>query len=128
MLEAHPDIPYVVQANALIMALRGDHAGALAPLAGMDLAGFDAHLTFHIAELFAITGDLERGLDVLVLAVEKGFTPVEFIAVHCPFVEPLRAHPRFGPIVDAARQRRDGIRRKVGAYEADVEKTVEFAS
>jgi hypothetical protein len=48
---------------------------------------------------------------VLAQAVEKGFTPVEFIAVHCPFVEPLRSHVRFAGIVDDARRRRDEIRR-----------------
>ncbi|CAN5891147.1 hypothetical protein BH23GEM9_BH23GEM9_01830 [soil metagenome] len=113
--DVQPDIPYVVQAKALLEALRGDGGGALAPLARMDLAAYDAHLTFHFAELFAMTGDIERGLDVLTLAVEKGFTPVEFIALHCPFIEPLRAHPRFAGIVEDARRRSGEVRRAVSS-------------
>jgi eukaryotic-like serine/threonine-protein kinase len=113
--EVHPDVPYVVQAKALLQALRGDRAGALAPVARMDVAAYDAHLTFHFAELFALTGDVERGLDVLALAVGKGFTPVEFIVVHCPFIEPLRAHPRFAGIVEDARRRSDEVRRMVSS-------------
>jgi eukaryotic-like serine/threonine-protein kinase len=113
LLDAHPEIPYVVQANALLEALRGNHAAALAAFAGADITAFDAHLTFHIAELYAMAGDIDLGLDVLVQAVEKGFTPVEFIAVHCPFLEPLRGHARFAGIVEDARQRREEIRRVV---------------
>jgi hypothetical protein len=50
---------------------------------------------------------------VLEQAVEKGFTPVEFIATHCPFVEPLRGHVRFDGIVEDARRRHEEIRRVV---------------
>jgi hypothetical protein len=103
----------VLQANALLEALRGNHAAALAPFAGADITAFDAHLTFHIAELYALAGDIGGGLDVLAQAVAKGFTPVEFIAAHCPFIEPLRAHVRFAGIVEDARRRREEIRRLV---------------
>ncbi len=113
MMAMAPEAPYVVQADALLRAVRGDRDGALAWIAGRDLAPFDAHLTFHIAEIFAMAGDIECGLDVLALAVEKGFTPVEFIAVHCPFVEPLRGHPRFALIVADATARSEAVLRSL---------------
>ena len=101
----------MVQADALLRVVRGDREGGLASIAGRDLAPFDAHLTFHIAEIFAMAGDIERGLDVLTLAVEKGFTPVAFIATHCPFIEPLRGHPRFAVIVADATARSKAVLR-----------------
>jgi eukaryotic-like serine/threonine-protein kinase len=110
MLEVLPGTPYVNQADAQFRILRGDRSGGLALLEGVDLAPFDAHLTFHIAEIFAMAGDLERGLHVLALAVKKGFTPVPFIATHCPFIEPLRDDPRFAPIVAEATERSAAVR------------------
>jgi hypothetical protein len=113
LLAALPELPYVIQADALLRALRGDRAGALARIVGLDLAAFDAHLTFHIAELYAVTGEIARGLDVLALAVAKGFTPVEFIAAHCALLEPLRSEARFAGIVEEARRRREEVRQAV---------------
>ncbi len=108
-----PDAPYVVQADALLRVLGGDEAGGLARIAGLDLAPFDAHLTFHIAEVFAMAGEIDRGLDVLTLAMDKGFTPVPFIATHCPFIAPLRGHPRFAGLVAEATARSEAVRRNI---------------
>jgi eukaryotic-like serine/threonine-protein kinase len=113
MLAAAPEAPYVLQADALLRVIRGDREGALARIAGCDLDAFDAHLTFHIAEVLAMAGEVDRGLDVLALAVEKGFTPVPFIAAHCPFIEPLRAHPRFAVILSDATARSEAVRSAV---------------
>ena len=54
-----------------------------------------------------------RGLDVLALAVQKGFTPVSFIATHCLFMEPLRGHPRFAAILEEARALSEKVRKNV---------------
>jgi hypothetical protein len=113
MLAAAPEAPYVLQADALLRVVRGDREGALSRIAGCDLDAFDAHLTFHIAEVLAMAGELDRGIDVLALAVEKGFTPVPFIAAHCPFIEPLRAQHRFAVIVADARTRSEAVRSAV---------------
>ena len=113
MIGVAPEVPYVVQIDALLRVLRGDRAGGLALVADRDLTPFDAHLTFHIAEVFAMAGEIERGIEVLALAVRKGFTPVEFIATHCPCIEPLRSHPRFAAIVDDATARSESIRHAV---------------
>jgi len=113
MVGVAPDIPYVVQSNALLRLLRGDAAGGRALLSVLDQTSFDAHLTFHIAEVFAMAGEIDRGMEMLELSVQKGFTPVDFIAKHSPFIEPLRSHERFAAIVDDATARSEGIRRAV---------------
>ncbi len=110
MMQTAPDVPYVVQANALQPVLKGDHAGGLAALDGLDLSTFDGHLTFHFTEIFALTGNIERAMENLATAVRKGFSPVDFIATHCPLIEPLRTHPEFAAIVETASLRRDAIR------------------
>ena len=113
LLAVAPEAPYVMQADALLRVVRGDLRGGLARVAGCDVSQFDAHLTFHIAEVHAMAGEIEGGLDVLALAVEKGFTPVPFIVRHCPFIEPLRGHPRFGTIAADAIARSEEVRRSV---------------
>lgn len=66
-----------------------------------------------MAEIFAMAGDIGRGLEVLAVAVEKGFTPVAFIATHCPFMEPLRGDTRFAAIVADATARSEAVRKSV---------------
>jgi len=109
-----PGMPYVVQADALLRAERGDAAGARALIAGLDLTPFDAHLTFHFAEVHAVLGELDRALDVMALAIEKGFYPVPFYRTHCRFIEPLRSLPRFAELMEAAEQRAAETRRALG--------------
>ncbi|MEP6765407.1 MAG: hypothetical protein ABJB66_13900 [Gemmatimonadaceae bacterium] len=111
LLAAAPTVPYVVHSNALLKILRGDANGGMTVLGDMDLTNFDAHLTFHFAEIFAQAGNLDRGIDILALSVSKGFTPVEFIATHCTLIEPLRAHPRFAAIVQNAVTKLELVRR-----------------
>lgn len=110
MLRTAPNVPYVVQANALQLVLKGDHAGGLAALGELDLSAFDGHLTFHFTEIFALTGNVERAMENLANAVKKGFSPVDFIEKHCPLIEPLRSHPDFPAIVETANARRRAIR------------------
>jgi len=113
MLGVAPEVPYVVQSNALLRVARGDRARGLALVAHLDLTPLDAHLTFHIAEVFAMADEIARGIDVLALAEQKGFTPVDFIARHNPFMQPLRSHARFAEIVRDAAARSDAISRRV---------------
>lgn len=110
LLQAAPGVPYVVQAAALQKVLQGDHAGGLTALGDLDLTAFDGHLTFHFTEIFALTGNIERAMEILALAVTKGFSPVAFIAKHCLLIEPLRSHPDFSAIVATATARMEGIR------------------
>jgi len=118
MLGVAPEVPYVVQSDALLRVARGDVAGGLTLVADLDLTPLDAHLTFHIAEVFAMAGEIARGIDVLALAVQKGFTPADFIARHNPFMEPLRSHARFAEIVRDAEVKSAAIGRRVRAASA----------
>ena len=112
-MAAGPHVPYTIQLQALVRAQQGDTEQALAMVAALDLSPFDNHITFHFAEVFAMCGKTERALDVLESSVNKGFCPTPFIEVHCRFLESLRSHERFAPIVATARAMSDAIRRDV---------------
>jgi eukaryotic-like serine/threonine-protein kinase len=115
LLGAAPAQPYTVQADALLRVASGDRSGGLALLDGLDLQPFDAHLTFHFAEVFAAAGEISRALDVLGQSIRKGFTPVPFIEKHCPLLEPLRGERRFAELLEEAAARSETVRRRVTA-------------
>jgi hypothetical protein len=98
--EQAPASPYTAQLSALVHAVEGRPAEALAALRGVQ--GLDAHHKFHLAESFAMAGDTERAFVLLAEAVDEGFHPGDFIARYCPFFEPLRGTPRFEAIVARA--------------------------
>ena len=66
---------------------------------------FDGHITFHLSESFAVAGDIPTALPLLGQAVERGFYPHDHIAVHCPFLAPLRGIAEFDRIVATAAER-----------------------
>jgi serine/threonine-protein kinase len=113
LVGAGPEVPYTIHLQALVCALQGNVSQALALVSALDLAPFDSHITFHFAEVFAMCGETERALDVLESSVNKGFCPAAYIEVHCRFLESLRSHPRFAPIVATARAMSEAIRRDV---------------
>jgi len=98
--EQAPTSPYTAQLSALVDAVEGRRAEALAALRGVQ--GLDSHHKFHLAESFAMAGDTERAFVLLEEAVDTGFHPGDFIARHCPFLEPLRGTPRFEAIAARA--------------------------
>ncbi len=110
MRSAMPEMPYGVQADALLRAERGDAAGAHALVDGLDLSPFDSHLTFHFAEVFAVLGELDRTLEVMAIGIRKGFFPVAFFRTHCRFLEPLRAQPGFAAVLQEAERRSAEVR------------------
>ena len=67
-----------------------------------DVQLLDAHQKFHLAESFAVAGDTERALFLLEEAVDTGFHPGDFIAIHCPFFESLRGTTHFEAIAEKA--------------------------
>jgi serine/threonine protein kinase len=102
-LEANfPAVAYTIQLRSLVEAAHGRTEVARALLAPVDVAPFDAHTKFHLAESLAMAGDTDRALDILAQAVEGGFHPDRFIAEHCPFLVPLRGDPRFAGIAARA--------------------------
>ena len=47
--------------------------------------------------------------DLLDSAVAPGFHPYDFIRTYDPLLDPVRAHPRFAGVVEAARQRWEAL-------------------
>jgi TolB-like protein len=95
-----PNMPYTPQLLAIVQAMEGRQEEARATLQGVQF--LDAHQKFHLAESFAVSGDTERGLDLLEEAVDNGFHPGDFIASYCPFFSSLRGIPRFEAIAEKA--------------------------
>ncbi len=113
MRESAPAAPYTIQLVALQRALRGGHEEALRLVSALDVTPFDSHLTFHVAEVFAMAGNVERAVELLALGVRRGFTPVEFLRSYCPFVATLRNHPQFPLIMAEAEAKSAAVRRAV---------------
>jgi TolB-like protein len=97
--------PYSPQLASLTMAVGGETAAAREVLRPLDGRLFDHHLSFHMAESYALAGDLGWALTLLEHAIGHGFHPYEFIAKHNRFIDPLRADPRFTPLEQDARRR-----------------------
>ena len=100
-----PQMPYTVQLVALLDAIEGRTEAARARLAATAEASFDAHITFHLAESHAVAGDSQTALRLLDQAVERGFYPHGYIAVHCPFLASLRGTAEFDRIAARAARR-----------------------
>jgi serine/threonine protein kinase/tetratricopeptide (TPR) repeat protein len=105
-MQAHaPTMPYTAHLLALVHAMDGRSPEAIAVLRTIEAMTFDAHLTFHLSEAYAMAGDTPNALRMLSDAVERGFHPGAFIAEHCPFLAPLRGDARFERIAARAAER-----------------------
>ena len=105
-MEAHAaDMPYTAQLAALLDGLEGQPEDAGTRLAAIAASSFDAHITFHLSESFAVAGDRESALRLLAQAVERGFYPHDYIAVHCPFLASLRGAAAFDELAERASRR-----------------------
>lgn len=100
-----PQMPYTTHLMALILAMEGRSADAISALHTIEEMTFDAHLTFHLSEPYAMAGETQTALRLLADAVERGFHPSDFIAEHCPFLSPLRGTAEFKRIAARAAQR-----------------------
>jgi len=100
-----PQVPYTWQLDSLVASLGGDRARGLEVLAPVDTARLDFHLTFHLAESYAMAGALDRAMTALEEAVDKGFYAYGFMNEYCPFLGPLRGMPEFERIMEKARRR-----------------------
>ncbi|HXG87491.1 MAG TPA: protein kinase [Vicinamibacterales bacterium] len=105
MLRHAPAMPYSAHLAGLVLALEGRKDDALGALAGIAAIPFDAHLTFHLSEAFAMAGAHDVALRLAADAVERGFYPSTFIERHCPFLEPIRGTEAFARVAARARQR-----------------------
>jgi len=100
-----PQMPYTAHLTALVHAMDGRSTDAIAVLRTIGEMAFDAHLTFHLSEPYALAGDEATALRLLNDAVERGFYPSDFISKHCPFLAPLRGSAEFQRIAARAAQR-----------------------
>jgi len=105
MMAHVPTMPYTLHLTALVQGMTGEPAAALDTVRRVEAMQFDAHLTFHLAEAFAIGGDAATAVQMVGDAVERGFYPARFIEEYCHFLAPLRGMPEFHAIVTRARQR-----------------------
>ena len=100
-----PQMPYSVQLVSLLDGLAGRTFEARAALETLAHVAFDGHITFHLSESFAVAGDTPTALRLLEQAVERGFYPHDYIAVHCPFLAPLRGTAEFDRVLASAARR-----------------------
>jgi serine/threonine protein kinase/tetratricopeptide (TPR) repeat protein len=100
-----PQLPYTAQMRALVAAVEGRPNDALALVAPVDIRVLDGHHLFHLAESFAMAGDVARGMELFEMAVDKSFYAHEFFAIHCPFLEPLRGTTEFDRVLSKAARR-----------------------
>jgi serine/threonine protein kinase len=100
-----PSAVYTVQLHALTAALKGRHDEARAILEPLDLDVLDGHQLFHVSESITMAGDTARGMAALEHAIDRSFCPYDFIAVHCPFLQPLRGRPDFARLLSKAARR-----------------------
>jgi tetratricopeptide (TPR) repeat protein len=98
-----PDLPYSRQALGLLDGLDGRRESALARIESIDTTRLDCHHKFHLAEVYAAVGEIDRGLDLLQEAV-TGFYPYPYIDKYCRLLDPLRSSPRFAHILEEARR------------------------
>lgn len=114
-----PRLPYTHQLTSLVAALRGEQDRALEILGGVDVTSLDGHHTFHLAESYAMAGDVERGLELLDLGIDRGFYPYAYIDEHCPFLVPLRGTDEFSRIRDKAKHMHEAFDRKLAYIDVD---------
>ncbi len=75
---SNPSDLYARMSESLLLGLEGDREGALTILRALDeqrqrLGSCDGETTFWLADLYARSGDSERALDSLELAMDQGF-------------------------------------------------------
>ena len=102
-----PGTPFAAWAASFAAGLAGDAAGARAAITpALEGAATGSEMFARaLAHCRALGGDVEGGLDALRSAVRLGMLCLPFIERHDRFLEPLRARPEFGTIVEEARRR-----------------------
>jgi serine/threonine protein kinase len=110
MMAHVPMMPYTLHLSAMVDGMTGNPAAGLETLRRVESMQYDAHLTFHLAEAYALNGEQATAVRMVGEAVERGFYPVRFIQEYCRFLAPLRGNPEFERIVARAQERVDAFR------------------
>jgi tetratricopeptide (TPR) repeat protein len=105
-----PDTMYGVFADAVSKGLRGDTEGALQAITPKFLAVAKPHwqMRWMTASLYAMIGRDDEALDLLELAVTRGFYNYIFLERE-PFLKRLHDNPRFQAILAEARRRSEAF-------------------
>jgi len=99
------DNAFAVLGLMLACALRMDREGVRLLLTPTLEKTFrrDGGYSYHLAGILALVGGREDALHWLENAVDRGFTNHEFLATQDPFLESLRAEPRFQKVIQRAK-------------------------
>ena len=114
MMVHAPGMPYSIHLLALARGMEGRQAEARAALEGLAAMTFDAHLTFHLGESYAMAGLPDVALELVTRGVRNGFHPDAFIREYCPFLAPLRGTPAFARVVAEAEARTAAFHAAIG--------------
>lgn len=107
-----PD-PFQILCQAYVAHLEGRPGDGLALLRRADevrgkLRVPDGEWTFKEAEAYALLGDSERAMDCATRAFVQGFSCDRWYE-NSPFLQPMRAHPRWPMLQRNIRERRAGL-------------------
>ena len=111
LAQAVPDNPFGQLAAIYQRALAGDREQVLARLTP-ELVGAlegDPQYRWFLGQCHALVGDIDSGLRWIDAAIARGFINHDLLAHKDPFLANLRADPRFGPLIEQARQRSDAL-------------------
>jgi len=102
-----PAMAWARLASALGFALAGDRRQVLNVLTPdlRDAARWDDIFSWWMADSFALVGETEAALDAVQRMIELGIVNYPFLAEYEPFFSPLRSEPRFGRLMEQARER-----------------------
>lgn len=98
-------LTYGTQLRALVAALQGQKAEALALLQTVDLGTLDGHHIGHLSESYAAAGETAQALALLERSVEMGFYVHSYITQLSPFFTELRQDPGFERVAAKAAAR-----------------------
>jgi len=102
-----PAMAWARLASALGFALAGDRQQVLNVLTPdlREAARWDDIFSWWMADSFALVGETEAAIDSVERMIDLGIVNYPFLAEYEPFFTPLRSEPRFGRLVEQARER-----------------------
>ena len=94
-------------AAALAFALEGNRDEAVSVITSdiREAAEWDDIFSWWMADSFALVGETEAALDAVERMIALGIINYPFLSEYEPFLSSIRAEPRFGELMDQARER-----------------------
>ena len=102
-----PAMAWARLASALGFALARDRRQVLNVLTPdlREAARWDDIFSWWMADSFALVGETDAALDAVERMIDLGVVNYPFLAEYEPFFSPLRSEPRFGRLMEQARER-----------------------